>query len=89
MKDKMQSKLDKHFPVYMNGHKCKILKYTVKDNRLTLVTKIKDSYLEVWGDMGELVIEKDGMKKTYIVGRSYGFRSNTISYYDYDILEEK
>ena len=45
MKDKMQSKLDKHFPVYMNGHKCKILKYTVKDNRLK---GIKYHYIVIW-----------------------------------------
>lgn len=89
MKDKRQSKVDRHFPVYMDGHKCLILNYRVQNDRLTLITKIKNSDLAIGGDTGELVIEKDGVKKTFIVEHCTVYYGITIFNYGYHIVEEK
>ena len=89
MKDKRQSKIDKHFPVYMDGHKCLILNYRVQGSHLTVITKIKNSSLGISGDTGELVIEKDGMKITFTVEHCTVYYDVTMFRYGYHILEEK
>ena len=89
MKDKRQCKIDKHFPVYMDGHKCLILNYRVENNHLTIITKIKNSNLGIGRDTGEIVIEQDGVKITYIVEHCTVYYGITIFYYGYHILEEK
>ena len=89
MKDKRKYKIDKHFPVYMDGHKCLILNYLVNSSHLTVITKIKNSDLGISGDTGELVIEKDGVKTTYIVEHCTVYYGVTIFKYGYHILEEK
>ena len=89
MKDKRKSKIDRHFPVYMDGRKCLILNYRVYDDRLTVITKIRNSDLSISGDTGELVIEKDGVRKTFIVEHCTVYYGITIFNYGYHILEEK
>ena len=89
LRDKRQGKIDRHFPIYIDGHKCLILNYSVKDNHLTLITKIKNSNLRISGNTGEIVIEKDGVRKIYIVENCTVYYGITIFNYGYHILEEK
>ena len=89
MKDKRQQKTDKHFPIYVDGHKCLILNYRIENNRLTIITKNKNSDLEISGDKGKIVIEKDGVKTEYIIEQGTVHHGITIFNYEYRILEEK
>ena len=73
----------------MDGHKCLILNYRVQNDHLTLITKIKNSNLGISGDTGELVIEKDDVRITYIVEHCTVYYGITIFNYGYHILEEK
>lgn len=88
LKEKRKGKIDRHFPVYMDGHKCLILNYRVQNDHLTLITKLKNSNLGISGDTGELVIEKGGVKITYIVEHCTVYYGITIFNYGYHILEE-
>ena len=87
MTDKRQKKLDQHFPVYLDGRKCRILKYRIEGDSLTLITKIKNSDLHTgFGETGELVIEENGVKRSFLVTTttiSYGV---TIFHYCYKII---
>jgi len=89
LKDKRQGKINKHFPIYVDGHKCRILNYHVENNHLTIITKIRNDNLGIRGDTGEIVIEKDGVKITYIVEHCTVFYGITIFNYGYHIVEEK
>ena len=88
MKDKIQGKINKHFPVYVNGHKCRILNYYIQNDYLTVITKINNSNFGIRGDTGELVIKKGGVKTAYIVEYCTSFYGNTIRH-TYHIREEK
>ena len=89
MKDKIKGKIDKHYPIYVDGRKCLILNFRVRDGHLTLITKIKNSDLAISGDAGEIVIEKDGVRTEFNVERCPVYYGITIFEYGYHILEER
>lgn len=89
MKDKRKGKIDKHYPIFVDGRKCLILNYRVRDGHLTLITKIKNSDLAISGDTGEIVIEKDGVRTVFFVERCTVYYGVTIFEYGYHIYDEK
>ena len=89
MKDKRQGKLDKHFPVYLDGRKCLILNYKIVGSHLTIITKIKNSSLHTgFGETGELVIEENGVKRIFLVTSTTVSYGVTIFNYGYQIIQE-
>ena len=45
MKDKIQGKMDRHYPITVNGQKCRILSYKTDGTHLTLIAKIRSDEL--------------------------------------------
>lgn len=89
MKDKIKGKIDRHYPIYVDGRRCLILNYRVREGHLTLITKIKNSSLAIGGDVGEIVIEKDGVRTEFTVERCTVYYGVSIFEYGYHVLEEK
>ena len=90
MSDQRQKKIDRHFPVYLDGRKCRILNYRIEGDKLTIITKIKNSNLHTgFGETSELIIEENGEKRRFLVTSLTVYYGVTIFYYSYRIIQEQ
>ena len=88
MHDKKKGKILRHFPVYVNGKKCQVMKVRVKGSGLALLTKIYNPNLYYGrGEFAEILHETDEGPAVYRVeGTGMVYHSPQYSAYYYTII---
>ena len=88
MKDKRKGKILRHFPVYVNGKKCLVMKVRVKDGGLALLSKIYNPNLSCGnGEPAEIRYETDeGTAVFYAAGTGMAYHSPQYSAFYYSII---
>ena len=90
MKDKRKGKLLRHFPVYVNGRKCQVMKVRREKNGLALLTKIPNPNLYYQrGEAVEIRYETDEGTVIYRAeGTGMAYHSPQYAAYYYTIPTE-
>lgn len=90
MKDKIKGKMDRHYPITVNGRKCRILGYKTDGSRLTIITKISScDLLASPNEKLEIVIESQSQRHIYVVQRENAYCGISVFRYYYTILDER
>ena len=88
MKDKRKGKILRHFPVYINGKKCQVMKVRAEADSLALLTKIRNPNLYSGrGEFAEIRHETDeGTTVFRVEGTGMAYHSPQYSAYYYRII---
>ncbi|MBR4201513.1 MAG: hypothetical protein IKQ91_09645 [Oscillospiraceae bacterium] len=88
MKDKRKGKLLRHFPVYINGKKCQVMRIRIEGDGLALLTKIHNPNLYyAKGEFAGIRHETDAGTTVYRVeGTGKAYHSPQYSAYYYRLI---
>lgn len=87
MQDKKSEKIKKHYDIYIDGNKFKILNFILSDNTLRLLTKIKGQPFPC-GNVVCVLISADGQEVDLKCKFKHAALSPILEDWRYEIVDE-